>query len=204
MNRLPLILFLVFLAACSKKQTITVKAVISGSGEPVNNFEYYVLESREVKGELLSETVAYGKTDFQGNGLVNLKMKQGRTYTLHGYLPEYACHINSNKFELIKKDKNSSFQFEIVPCGTLNLNIDNIGCTGENDQMKYRIKKAYSDWSPWSAPYLGCYSAPSEQSFVPMGPLKVQWKVDKTGYSYEDSAQITISPYLVNTFHLQY
>jgi len=204
MNRLLLISFLIFITACSKEQVISVKAVHMSSGQPISNFEYYVLSSHEVKGETVSETVAYGKTDFQGNGIINLKMKRSRTYTLHGVKPENACYLDSDKFSLTKSDSDLNFQFEIGSCGTVKLDIDNIGCTGPNDEMRYRIKPAFESWRPWSSAYSGCYSGLPKNLSVSTGPLKIQWNVIKTGYSYADSAEININQYAPTNFHLQY
>lgn len=201
----PSILIFFLLVACSKKQTISIHAVDPTNNEPIENFEYYILSEYKSQGETFNETVAYGKTNFQGNGIANLKLKRGRTYTVHGIKPEGFCYINSTEFSLPNKKQNSNIQFEVYKCGTLKLKIDNIGCTGENDKMNYRIKSSLGGWSAWSNDYTGCYtSLYSQYISYPVGPLKVHWKVVKTGFSYEDSVTLNLNVYSPTSFHLQY
>ena len=96
------------------------------------------------------------------------------------------------------------YQFVLEKCGTLNLKIENIGCTGYTDKMNYRIKNSSGAWQPWSQDYMGCYYAPATGIILTKGTIKLQWTVQKTGYSYADSVTLNISPNTATLFHLQY
>lgn len=193
------------IVSCSKEHTITVKANDADTGAPIPEFEYYITSTHNVNGAETYETVAYGKTGVSGIGRTTFKMKKGRSYALHAVEPLSICYINTYEYPFTGENvDDATFQFTTTPCAHLTLLIQNIGCTGDNDKMNFRMRYSYSNWGFWSKDYLGCYNNVTHLQEVATGDLWIQWKTTKSGYTLTDSVQVHIDPYQGETFHLYY
>lgn len=197
--------FCVFLISCSKEQAITIKATNAASNNAYAGLEYYISSSTSKNGveDFRSETSGY--LNANGEAVVKLKMKKGRTYAARVIPPEDNCYSNTDVYYFNEEDESKTFQFQLAECAHLTIHIYNLNCTGETNSLKYRMRYFYSDWGPWSTNHLGCcYGDIVQSGKVPVGNLTIEWQSIRDGQIITDSNTFTLSPGEYRTYQLYY
>jgi hypothetical protein len=141
-----------------------------------------------------------------GEVLVAIKQRSGRTYSVAVQGPENNCYTNM----LVQTfdspfDNDGTFTFEFAECAYLNINITNVNCQGPNDLLNFRSRYSYSDWEGWSSDRLGCYSVSSTTPFeLPAGWRIYEWRVNRNGIITNNKDSVFLIPGQTSTFNLNY
>ena len=194
------------LASCGKNKEVKIIAKNAATGASYAGLEYKVISSRTAANGEKYKTEASGTLNSNGEAMVSIKKKSGRSYSIQVKAPENSCYTNqSPQFFDSPYDVNGTFTFEFAGCAYLKLNINNINCQGAGDIMNFRSKQAYTEFQSWTIDRLGCYSYTSPDFFkVPAGWRIYEWKVNKGGAitSFKDSIFLDVNTN--STFNMNY
>ena len=206
MNRILIIPLLLLFASCKKEETsFKIEAVNIASGTPLSNLEYYITSTHDVNGSETVKVEKSGKLDPNGEALVQVKIKKGRTYIIRILEPDGICYRNAKSLEYKEGDgENPTFRFELSACAYIRYVIQNINCQGDNDLMNFRTRYSFTKWGNWSKNYSGCYNYAQYPNEVPAGAMHLEWKTKRNGITAIDSNNVYLSPGQLKTYYLYY
>ena len=185
------------LTSCGKNKEVKIIAKNVATGVPYSGLQYMVVSSRTAANGEKYRTEASGTLNGNGEAMVSIKQKTGRSYSIRVIEPENTCYNKQiTQFFDSPYDVNGTFTFEFAECAYLKLNINNINCQGAGDIMNFRSKQAYTEFQSWTNDRLGCYSYTSPDFFeVPAGWRIYEWKVNRGGgiTSFKDSIFLDVN-----------
>ncbi|WP_310559025.1 hypothetical protein [Flavobacterium sp.] len=187
---------LLLLFSCKKEENIHIVALNPVTGEHYAGLEYVVVSSRTTANEEKYRTEASGTLNSNGEAMVSIKQKSGRTYSIRVVEPENTCYNKQiTQFFDSPFDVNGTFTFEFAECAYLKQEIVNVNCQGANDIFNIMDRYTYTEWSSWSVDVLGCYSNTTGDYFkVPSGKRFFKWQVNRSGVLEEGIDSITFNP----------
>ncbi|WP_341907179.1 hypothetical protein [Fluviicola taffensis] len=204
--------FLLLLSSCGKDRSIKIKAINAATGQPYAGLEYRVASSRTAADGEKYRTEASGVLDSNGEALVNIKQKKGRTYSIRVVEPENTCYNKEiTQYFDSPYDVDGTFTFEFAGCAYLKLSINNVNCQGANDDFKlyYMGRQVGGQGSnivgALSLQGGGCFSyLGSDFSSVPMGNMYWKWEVTRNGITntYHDTIYLISGEY--KTYDINY
>ena len=179
------------LSSCGKKRTIVITATNAATGEPYAGLEYRVASSRTAANGEKYRTEASGTLNANGEAIVTIKQKTGRTYSVRVVVPTNTC-FNKQITQYFDSpfDQDGTFTFEFAECAYLTLSVNNINCQGPNDRILFDLQPVYiSDYNDIiPTEKFGCYSNTFIESQVPYGQWEATWEVTRNGITtYHDS-----------------
>ena len=122
------------LASCGKNKEVKIIAKNAATGSSYPGLEYKVISSRTAANGEKYKTEASGTLNSNGEAMVSIKKKSGRSYSIQVKAPENSCYTNqSPQFFDSPYDVNGTFTFEFAGCAYLKLNINNINCQGAGE-----------------------------------------------------------------------
>jgi hypothetical protein len=194
------------LVSCNKERTFHVKAMNPVTGEPYGGLRVVVLSSRTGWDGEKYKTEYSGELNNNGEAMINVKVKNNRTYSVECQKPPNTCYTKD--IVLYLKDhneQNPSFLFEYAECAYLKLKIENVNCGGPDDKMRFRYKYNYSKWEGWSTERTGCYFWESTSYFeVSAGWRIYEYEVERSGNMITHKDSIYLSPNQEYLFELNY
>jgi hypothetical protein len=194
------------LFSCGKKREIKIIAKNAATGQPYGGLEYSIVSSKTSWDGEKYRTEASGTLNANGEVLVAIKQRSGRTYSVAVQGPENNCYTNM----LVQTfdspfDNDGTFTFEFAECAYLKLNINNINCQGPSYSMHFRSKQSYTDWQSFSGYRVGCYNYLSPDFFqVPAGWRIYNWVVDRNGVVTNFKDSIFLLPGTNGTITMNY
>ena len=189
-------LIFLILTSCGKNKEVKIIAKNAATGAPYAGLEYLVVSSRTAANGEKYKTEASSMLNDNGEAMVSIKQKSGRSYSIQVKAPENSCYTNqSPQFFDSPFDLNSTFTFEFAECAFLKQEIVNVNCQGSSDVFNIMDHYTYTDWSGWSVDILGCYSNTNGDYFkVPAGKRFFKWQVNRSGVLEEGNDSITFNP----------
>nr|WP_299204429.1 hypothetical protein [uncultured Brumimicrobium sp.] len=175
-----------FGVSCKKETSVVIQAqdYNTGHGTAYAGQEYAVSESWTPFQETKSKIVATGVLDDNGKASFNLKMKNNRKYVLGVSEPDNICYGGLVQHYL-DHDKNNTVNFKYAQCSYLKINLNNVNCFDNNDQMHFRSKHGPEEWGSWSTYRYGCYTLSSPDYFeVPYGWTVYETEVIRNSITY--------------------
>jgi hypothetical protein len=136
------------LFSCGKKREIKIIAKNAATGQPYGGLEYSIVSSKTGWDGEKYRTEASGTLNANGEVLVAIKQRSGRTYSVAVQGPENNCYTNM----LVQTfdspfDNDGTFTFEFAECAYLKLQIHNINCIDSNDEIKFRRLVSFNNSS---------------------------------------------------------
>ncbi|MCC6699877.1 MAG: hypothetical protein IT221_00020 [Fluviicola sp.] len=187
-----LVAFLLF--SCGKKREIKIIAKNAVTGQPYGGLEYSIVSSKTGLDGEKYRTEASGTLNANGEVLVAIKQRSGRTYSVSVQGPENNCYTNM----LVQTfdspfDQDGTFTFEFAECATLQRKVKNVNCINSNDKIEIYIDNTVHSLltTPWILN--GCADYTTVPTQVPIGNYTLHWIVTKNGIStdYYDSFNLT-------------
>ena len=173
---------LIILASCGKNKEVKIIAKNASTGEAYAGLEYLVVSSRTAANGEKYKTEASGTLNSNGEAMVSIKKKSGRSYSIQVKAPENSCYTSqSPQFFDSPYDVNSTFTFEFAECAHLKLSVHNINCVNADDQITFRRLWMSKNETNSFITQLGCFQYDGDYFSLPMGEYKYEWKVTKNG-----------------------
>lgn len=183
-------IFLFILASCGKERSIKIKAINAATSQPYAGLEYRVASSRTAADGEKYRTEATGVLDGNGEAVVNIKQKKGRTYSVRVVEPENTCYNKEiTQYFDSPYDVDGTFTFEFAQCATLQRKVKNVSCIDGNDKIEIYIDNTVHSLVPTPWILNGCADYTTVPSQVPAGNYTLHWIVTKNNIStdYYDS-----------------
>ncbi len=128
-------------------------------------------------------TEASGTLNSNGEAMVSIKQKSGRTYSIRVVEPENTCYNKQiTQFFDSPYDVNGTFTFEFAECAFLKFRLNNISCFDVNDKIVLERNTDLTNYYGFTAPasQIGCVDyTMTEFAQIPMGNWFFTWKVTK-------------------------
>ncbi len=180
------------LFSCTKKETLRVSVKNVVTGEPVANMNINVYEVFNVSDGVSgtkTELFQSGETNSEGVLFLTEKFNKNRRYTVKvGKFSEEVCYINKSSYTW-SVGEATDLAFEYAPCGYLRLEIENVNCLSEEDEIFYRRFWLSGGESTNGVSQYGCFSYIGNYFDVPMGEYRYEWEVTRNGVTnYYDTA----------------
>ena len=181
------------LASCGKNKEVKIIAKNAATGASYAGLEYKVISSRTAANGEKYKTEASGTLNSNGEAMVSIKKKSGRSYSIQVKAPENSCYTNqSPQFFESPFDVNGTFTFEFAECAAFKFRYHNIACFNANDQIIVNRFSEINDYTGFIIPaeYNGCEDyTTSDFISVPMGKWYFSWSVTKNGITnnYNDT-----------------
>ncbi len=172
------------LFSCGKKRTIHIKAVNAATGQSYAGLEYRVASSRTAANGEKYRTEASGVLDGNGEAMVTIKQKTGRTYSVRVVEPANTCYNKEiTQYFDSPYDVNGTFTFEFAECAILQRKVKNINCIDANDKIEIYIDNTVHSLisTPWTLN--GCADYTTVPTQVPIGTYTLHWIVTKNNIS---------------------
>ncbi|WP_300360116.1 hypothetical protein [Fluviicola sp.] len=195
----------ILLSSCGKERSIHIKAINAATGQPYAGLEYRVASSRTASNGEKYRTEASGVLDANGEAVVTLKQKKGRTYSVRVVEPANTCYNKEiTQYFDSPYDVDGTFTFEFAPCAYLKLHVHNINCIDNNDEIKFRRLWISGGETNDFLVQTGCFQYDGDYFSLPAGNYKYEWQVTKNGVTnnYESSFQLNENQYF--DFNLDY
>ncbi len=170
-NYIYLFVILFLLISCNKKQEIRITALNPANGEPWPGLHYSITQEKTGAFSENYKVIHEGFLDANGKAVAQVKMKNA-SYRIDIEDPGNTCYENEVQYTFAKNDTNFDFVFELVPCGKLQINIQNTNCQGVSDTLSIYRTHSISDYYsnvPNPAIYTGCISIIGNLNNSPMG-----------------------------------
>ena len=180
------------LFSCTKKETLKISVKNVVTGEPVVGNTISIVEIFNVSdGVSGSKTKDFysGQTNSEGVLYVTEKFNKNRRYEVFvGQFPEEHCYLNRMGYTW-SVGEATDLAFEYAPCGYLRLEIENVNCLSEEDEIFYRRFWLSGGESTNGVSQYGCFSYIGNYFDVPMGEYRYEWEVTRNGVTnYYDTA----------------
>ncbi|WP_341907173.1 hypothetical protein [Fluviicola taffensis] len=188
--------FLLLLSSCGKDRSIKIKAINAATEQPYAGLEYRVASSRTAADGEKYRTEASGVLDGNGEAVVNIKQKKGRTYSVRVVEPENTCYNKEiTQYFDSPYDVDGTFTFEFAGCSYLTLSVNNINCQGSLDRILFDLQPIYIPNYDNIIPTekFGCYSNTFIESQVPCGQWEATWEVTRNGITTSHDSIFTIN-----------
>ena len=183
--------FLLLLTSCGKERSIKIKAINAATGQPYAGLEYRVASSKTTGDGEKYRTEASGVLNGNGEAIVTIKQKKGRTYSVRVVESANTCYNKEiTQYFDSPYDVDGTFTFEFAKCAYLTLSVNNINCQGSLDRILFDLQPIYIPNYDNIIPIekFGCYSNTFIESQVPSGQWEATWEVTKNGITtYYDS-----------------
>jgi hypothetical protein len=202
---IPAILLIFLLISCGKERHIHITAKNALTGQPYAGLEYRVASSRTAADGEKYRTEASGVLDGNGEAVVKIKQKKGRTYSIRVVEPENTCYNKEiTQYFDSPYDVNGTFTFEFAPCAYLKLHVHNVNCIDSTDEIRFRRLWISGGETNDFLIQNGCFQYDGEYFSLPAGYYKYEWQVTKNGITnnFESSFQLTENQYY--DFQLDY
>jgi hypothetical protein len=216
-NFILLSLILLISISCKKKINVQIIArnKITCDGSNYANVKFDIIQG---SGGILDanwETVKKGVLDGEGKASFELKVKRNKDYfyTVNVEHPNTICYPSFyTKYTLVTDVDNPILYIDYLPCGEIDLFINNQNCEGLDDKLYLTVKyqsddKIYSNQSlsghiPTS--FSGC-EYKHQKSFLPIGTYDIIWTSVKTsGVKTTQSATFIINDSQTTNFNVFY
>ena len=198
MKNIFLLLFIVlFSTSCKKKVNVQIVArnKITGDGSNYANVKFDIVQGSGGLFDAKWETVKEGVLDENGKASFELKVKRNKDYfyTVNIEHPNTICYPSVyDKYSLVTDSDNSILYIDFLPCGEVDLFINNQNCEGLDDMLYLSVKyqsdeSIYSNQGfdgPISKSFSGCEYTHKTTS-LPIGTYDVVWTSVKTSGSTE-------------------
>ncbi|WP_310559026.1 hypothetical protein [Flavobacterium sp.] len=179
------------LTSCGKSKEVKILAKNAATGAPYAGLEYVVVSSRTTANGEKYRTEANGTLNSNGEAMVSIKQKSGRTYSIRVVEPENTCYNKQiTRFFDSPFDVNGTFTFEFAECAYLTLSVNNVNCQGATDKIVFDLQPTYIPNYTNIIPTekLGCYTNTFSESMIPYGNWEAKWEVTRGGITtYHDS-----------------
>lgn len=194
------------LTSCGKNKEVKIIAKNAATGTPYSGLSFRVMSSKTGMNGEKYRTEASGELNANGEAIVSIKQKTGRTYSVIVNEPSNSCYNKQiTQYFDSKYDVDGVFTFEFAECAYFKLSIANLNCGGQTDIMKFRSRYSYTDWESWSSNRLGCYTLNSTEY------LKVNagWRIYETSVTRSSGTTIIkdsiyVSPNSYTDFQINY
>lgn len=195
------------LAACKKPRTIKIIAENAVTGSRYAGLSYKVVSSKTTANGEKYQTEAEGVLNQNGEALVDVNVKKGRSYSVRiGALDNICYHNELDQYFDSPYDVEGIFTYKFAECANLKLNINNINCSGISDTMNFRSQ--YSFMEPdlsWSSNRIGCYNYLSPSYFkVPEGWRVYELRIKRNGFVSFKKDSIFLNNSINSTIYLDY
>ena len=183
MKNLFLILTLLLMfSSCGKNKEVKIIAKNAATGTPYAGLEYLVVSSRTAANGEKYKTEVSGMLNDNGEAMVSIKQKSGRSYSIQVRAPENSYYTNqSPQFFDSPFDVNGKFTFEFAECAYLKFAVHNIDCINSSDQIRFRRLWISKNESNSFITQLGCFHYIGDYFSLPEGQYKYEWEVTKNG-----------------------
>lgn len=125
------------------------------------------------------------------------KANKNQTYWAEASFDLLKYHIvNFSNYVSINNGTSNYASFELVPYGSLKLDIQNLACFDTNDKLIFKRVNLLvpNDNTDWSTERMGCYSYQSSHFFeVPIGSHEYIWQVTKNGITNTYSQVVEVN-----------
>ena len=193
------------LTSCGKSKEVKIIAMNAATGAPYAGLEYLVVSSRTAANGEKYRTEASGTLNSNGEAMVSIKKKSGRSYSIQVKAPENSCYTNqSPQFFDSPFDVNGTFTFEFAACAYLKFSVHNIECINSNDQIKFRRLWMSKNETNSFITQLGCFQYQGDYFSLPMGDYKYEWEVKRMGVTNYYDSSFTLTPNQYFEFNLNY
>lgn len=181
----------ILLVSCGKERSIRIKAINAATGQPYAGLEYRIASSRTAADGEKYRTEESGVLDTNGEAVVTIKQKKGRTYSVRVVEPANTCYNKEiTQYFDSPYDVDGTFTFEFAKCAYLTISVNNINCQGSLDRILFDLQPIYIPNYDNIIPTekFGCYSNTFIESQVPSGQWEATWEVTRNGITtYHDS-----------------
>ena len=211
MKVLTIFFCLCLLVACKKTSTIKIIAENAVTGTRYAGLSYKVVSSKTTANGEKYQTEADGVLNENGEAMVDVKVKKGRSYSVRiGALENICYHNELDQYFESPYDLNGTFKYKFAECAYLKLKINNINCSGGGDNFKlyYMGRQVGGNEGligALSKNENGCYSYEgSNFSDVPMGGTYYRWEVTRNGLTqiFYDTIYLNSGEY--KTYEINY
>jgi hypothetical protein len=162
---------------------VKIIAKNAATGASYSGLEYKVISSRTAANGEKYKTEASGTLNSNGEAMVSIKKKSGRSYSIQVKAPENSCYTNqSPQFFDSPFDVNGTFTFEFAECAYLKFRLNNSYCFNSNDKIVLERNTNLSNYDEFTAPaiQIGCVDyIMNDFANVPMGYWYLKWTVTK-------------------------
>jgi hypothetical protein len=204
-NLFLLCLGLVLLTSCSKERNFHLRAKNAVTGVPYAGLNYYIVEEREGNNGTDYTTVATGTLDGNGEKLVPVKVRKNRSYVIRLDPPPNWCYMNKVSYSYtIQGDKNPTFDFTFAPCAYLKLDIHNVNCIDNNDEIKFKRSWISGNQTNDFLIQNGCFQYDGDYFSLPAGNYKYEWQVTKNGITTMFDSLFQLSENQYYNFQINY
>ncbi|WP_310559027.1 hypothetical protein [Flavobacterium sp.] len=213
MKNIFLLTLIIFVfSSCGKTKEVKIIAKNAATGLPYAGLEYVVVSSRTTANGEKYRTEASGTLNSNGEAMVSIKQKSGRTYSIRVVEPDNTCYNKQiTQFFDSPFDVNGTFTFEFAECAFLKFNINNINCQGPSDNFKlFYFGRQVGGQGPnligaLSIEGNGCYNFLSTDfSQVPEGEMYWKWEVTRLGVTTTYFDTLFFLPSEQKTFTIDY
>ena len=196
------ITFVIFiLTSCGKNKEVKIIAKNAATGVPYSGLQYTVVSSRTAANGEKYRTEASGTLNGNGEAMVSIKQKTGRSYSIRVVEPENTCYNKQiTQFFDSPYDVNGTFTFEFAECAYLKQNISNINCQSSSDYMILFTSNKVNSLGQTGWEFNGCDGFTGTQfSKVPIGAYNFEWHVTRLGVTnvYYDTIILAENEYRV-------
>ena len=176
--------FVIFiLTSCGKNKEVKIIAKNAATGAPYAGLEYVVISSRTAANGEKYKTEASGTLNSNGEAMVSIKQKSGRSYSIRVIEPENTCYNKQiTQFFDSPYDVNGTFTFEFAECAYLKFRLNNSSCFNSNDKILLERNTNLTNYDGFTAPaiQIGCVDyTMNDFANVPMGYWYLNWTVTK-------------------------
>ena len=208
MKKLILFSILILLAACGKPRTIKIIAKNAATGASYAGLEYKVISSRTAANGEKYKTEASGTLNSNGEAVVDVKVKKGRSYSVRiGALENICFHNELDQYFESKYDVNGTFTYKFAECAYLKFRYKNTNCQNVSDHIEITRKTNLDGYFGFYNPaiYDGCTDhTMTEYAQIPIGWWFFDWKVTKNGITQTFSDTVYISPNEYKYYEINY
>ena len=198
-------LLLIALTSCGKSKEVKIIAKNAATGTPYAGLEYAVVSSRTAANGEKYKTEASGTLNSNGEAMVSIKQKSGRTYSIRVTEPANTCYNKQiTQFFDSPFDVNGTFTFEFAACAYLKFSVHNIECINSNDQIKFRRLWMSKNETNSFVTQSGCFQYQGDYFSLPMGDYIYEWEVKRMGMTNYYDSSFTLTPNQYFEFNLNY
>jgi hypothetical protein len=191
-----------------------LKLVTSQSYENINvvtgaryaGLSYQVVSSRTTTNGEKYQTDAEGVLNNNGEAVVDVNVKKGRSYSVRiGALDNICYHNELSQYFNSPYDVNGTFTFKFAECAYSKLIIKNVNCQSGNDKIELFRQDQIGSLSNTGWVQYGCVNWETNgYSDVPMGIRFYKWEVTRNSLTetFYDTIYLNAGEY--KTYEINY
>lgn len=188
------------LLSCGKKTTMKGRIVNPVTNMGISGIKVIVTKPKKCLGYdgCGSKTIYETVSDENGYFLIEKRFRKSKSYTInYGYDKNNYTLVDAQVSPAGAEYDGSSFEFYLLPKGSLQRNIENANCFDENDLFSFQYIVRSDESLNSNGEYNGCFSNQGSNNRVVMGWKVIKGTVTKNNITtpYADSIYVTEGGY---------